>query len=91
MDETRKNRDFSKGPVWSPERNRWLIEIRYPDGSRLRRRLRREHEALRIWSAEQTKVENGTWHEQAPKTIAFETALKQYREYSSVQNRSHAS
>jgi integrase len=91
MDETRKNRDFSKGPVWSPERNRWLIEIRYPDGSRLRRRLRREREALRIWSAEQTRIENGTWHEQAPKTIAFEAALKQYREYSTVQNRSHAS
>ena len=91
MDETRKNRDFSKGPVWSPERNRWLIEIRYPDGSRLRRRLRRAREALRIWSAEQTKIENGTWHEQAPKTVAFETAVKQYREYSTVQNRSHAS
>ena len=83
--------DFSKGPVWNPERNRWLVEIRYPDGSRLRKRLRREREALRIWSAEQTKIENGTWHEQAPKTVTFETALKQYREYSRVQNRSHDS
>ena len=91
MDETRRNRDFSKGPVWNPERNRWLVEIRYPDGSRLRKRLRREREALRIWSAEQTKIENGTWHEQAPKTVTFETALKQYREYSTVQNRSHDS
>jgi integrase len=91
MDEARKNRDFSKGPVWNPERNRWLVEIRYPDGSRLRKRLRREREALRIWSAEQTKIENGTWHEQAPKTVTFATALKQYREYSTVQNRSHRS
>ena len=91
MDEPRKNRDFSKGPVWSPELNRWLVEIRYPDGSRMRKRLRREREASRIWSAEQTKIENGTWHEQAPKTVAFETALKQYREYSTVQNRSHDS
>jgi len=91
MDETRKNRDFSKGPVWSAELGRWLIEIRYPDGSRVRKRFRREREAVRSWSAEQTKIENGTWHEQAPKTIAFETALKQYREYSTVQNRSHAS
>ena len=91
MDEGRKNRDFSKGPVWNPERNRWVVEIRYPDGSRLRKRLRREREALRIWSAEQTKIENGTWHEQAPKTVTFETALKQYREYSRVQNRSHDS
>src|SRR4029434_8160498 len=68
-----------------------LIEIRYPDGSRVRKRFRREREAVRSWSAEQTKIENGTWHEQAPKTIAFETALKQYREYSTVQNRSHDS
>jgi len=55
MDETRKNRDFSQSPVWNPERNRWLIEIRYPDGSRVRKRFRREREALRIWSTEQTK------------------------------------
>ena len=67
------------------------IEIRYPDGSRVRKRFRRKREALRIWSAEQTKIENGTWHEQAPKTVAFETALKQYRQYSTVQNRSHVS
>ena len=91
MDEIRKNRDFLKGPVWNPERNRWLVEIRYPDGSRLRKRLRREREALLIWSAEQTKIENGTWHEQAPKTVTFATALKQYREYSIIQNRSHRS
>jgi len=57
----------------------------------VRKRFRREREAVRSWSAEQTKIENGTWHEQAPKTIAFETALKQYREYSTVQNRSHDS
>src|SRR4051794_4336624 len=50
MDEAaRTNRDFSKGPVWDPEKNRWLVEIRYPDGSRLRKRFRREREALRIW------------------------------------------
>ena len=39
MDEERKNRDFSKGPVWDPETSRWLVEIRYPDGSRFRKRL----------------------------------------------------
>ena len=77
--------------MWDLERNRWLVEIRYPDGSRLRKRFRREREALRLWSAEQTKIENGTWHEQAPKTVTFDTALKQYREYSTVQNRSHYS
>lgn len=91
MDAGRKNRDFLKGPVWNGERNRWLVEVRYPDGSRLRRRFRREREALRRWSSEQTKIENGTWHEQAPKTVTFATALKQYREYSTIQNRSHHS
>jgi hypothetical protein len=91
MDEPRRNRDFLKGPVWSPERNRWLVEIRYPDGSRLRKRFRREREALRFWSSEQTKIENGTWHEHAPKTVTLATALKQYREYSTIQNRSHRS
>jgi len=91
MDEPRRNRDFSKGPMWDPETNRWLVEIRYPDGSRLRKRFRREREALRLWSAEQAKIENGTWHEHAPKTVTFETALKHYREYSTVQNRSHHS
>jgi integrase len=90
MDE-RKNRDFSKGPVWDPERNRWLVEVRYPDGSRLRKRCRREREALRLWSAAQTRIDNGTWHEHAPKTITFGAALTQYREYSAIQNRSHRS
>jgi integrase len=91
MDEARKNRDFSKGPVWDQQKNRWLVEIRYPDGSRLRRRFRREREALRIWSAEQTKIETGTWHEQAPRIVSLETALELYRAYSKVQNRSHVS
>ena len=91
MDEPRKNRDFSKGPVWDPKKGRWLVEIRYPDGARFRKRFRREREALRLWSAEQAKIENGTWHERAPKIVALGTALEQYRLYSKVQNRSHAS
>src|SRR5215213_4167416 len=59
MDERRRNRDFLKGPVWSPERNRWLVEIRYPDGSRIRKRVRREREARRFWATEQGKIDNG--------------------------------
>ena len=77
--------------MWDPEKARWLVEVRYPDGSRLRKRFRREREALRLWSAEQTKIESGTWHEQAAKAISFEAALKHYREYSVVQNRWHSS
>jgi integrase len=64
------------------------------DGRRKRsasKRFRREREALRLWSSEQTKIENGTWHEHTPKTVTLATALKQYREYSTIQNRSHRS
>src|SRR5262245_25985192 len=89
MDEARRNRDFSKGQVWDPKTDRWLVEIRYPDGKRRRKRLRREGDALRLWSSEQAKIENGTWLEQAPRVVALGVALAQYREYSRVQNRSH--
>jgi hypothetical protein len=89
--ELRKNRDFSKGPVWNPEIGRWLVEVRYPNGSRLRKRYRRERAALRSWSAAQTSIENGTWDKSSAKNVLFETALKQYRDYSQVQNRSHDS
>ena len=87
----RRNRDYSKGPVWDEERNRWFVEIRYPDGSRFRKRLRREREAVRLWAAEHTKIENGTWDECAARNITVAEAMKQYREYSKVQHRSHDS
>jgi hypothetical protein len=64
------------------------------DGRRKRsasKRFHREREALRLWSSEQTKIENGTWHEHTPKTVTLATALRQYREYSAIQNRSHRS
>src|SRR5712691_3096228 len=44
----RRNRDYSKGPVWDAAKSRWLVEIRYPDGSRFRKRMRREREAIRL-------------------------------------------
>ena len=34
QDPDRKNRDFSKRPVWSPEKNRWLVEIPRPPKGR---------------------------------------------------------
>ena len=89
MDETRRNRDFSKGPIWVPERNRWFVEIRYPDGSRFRKRLRREREAVRLWASEQAKIEDGTWDERAARNITVSGAMDQYRTYSEVQHRSH--
>ena len=60
--------------MWDPRTNRWLVEIRYPDGARQRRRFRRERDALRLWSAEQTKIESGAWDAQAPKNVTFGTA-----------------
>jgi integrase len=87
----RRNRDYSEGPVWDEKRNRWFVEIRYPDGSRFRKRLRREREALRLWAAEHTKIENGTWDERAARNVTVAEAMRQYREYSKVQHRSHDS
>src|SRR5688572_29040356 len=87
--EERRNRDYSKGPVWSPANNRWLVEIRYPDGSRLRKRLRREREALRLWASENAKIENGTWDDRAAKNVTVATAFEQYREYAQVQHRAY--
>jgi integrase len=86
----RKNRDFSKGPVWDETTSRWLVETRYPDGSRVRKRLRREREARRAWAAEQTKIETGAWNQRAAKHVTLATALEEYRAYSKVQHRSHA-
>src|SRR4051812_40232478 len=76
MDTARKNRDFSKGPVWDEQASRWLVEIRYPDGSRLRKRFRREREAVRAWSGEQTRIENGTWNVRTPNAVTFGAALE---------------
>jgi integrase len=87
----RTNRDFSKGPVWNPAAARWLVEVRYPNGTRLRKRFRSERAALRCWSAAATSIENGTWDQSAAKNVILEKALTDYRAYSRVQNRSHES
>src|SRR5438128_576975 len=89
--DARRNRDYSKGPVWDATKSRWLVEIRYPDGSRFRKRMRREREALRLWAAEQAKIENGTWDERAARNVTVAAAFQQYRDYSKVQHRSHNS
>ena len=73
----RRNRDYSKGPVWDTTKSRWLVEIRYPDGSRFRKRMRREREALRLWAAESAKIENGTWDERAARNVTVAEAAKQ--------------
>ena len=75
--------------MWDAGKNRWLVEIRYPDGSRFRTRMRREREALRLWVAEQAKIENGTWDERAARNVSVSAAFEQYREYSKIQHRSY--
>jgi integrase len=85
----RKNRDYSTGPVWNPDTSRWLVEIRYPNGSRTRKRFRRERDAIRVWAAEQTKIESGAWDERAPRNLTLGIALEQYRDYAKVQHRAY--
>ncbi len=88
MDEQRRNRDFSKGPVWDPKTNRWLVEIRYPDGTRFRKRVRRQREAMRLWGSEEGRIDDGSWDARAPKNVTLGAALEAYRAYSKVQHRS---
>jgi integrase len=92
MDE-RRSRDFSKGPVWDELTNRWHVEIRYPDASRLRRRFRREREALRFWSAEETKIADGGWKSPAQKSpqLTFGAALDLYSAHAKLHVPSYAS
>jgi hypothetical protein len=91
MHDERRNRDYSKGLVWDERSNRRRVEIRYPDGSRVRKRLRREREALRLWATAHSQIENGTWDDRAARNVTVAEALRQYREYSKVQHRSHNS
>ncbi len=88
MDEERRNRDFLKGPVWDPKTNRWLVEIRNPDGARLRKRVRRQREAMRLWGSEEGRIDDGSWDARAPKNVTLGAALEAYRAYSKVQHRS---
>lgn len=80
MAEERQKRDFSKAPVWDRATTRWRVEIRHPDATHLRRRLRRERDAVRVWAAEQSKLEDGTWDERAARSLTVGEAIKQYRE-----------
>jgi hypothetical protein len=54
-----------------------LCLLTYPDGSRLRKSLRRERDAVRLWAAEQSKLEDGTWDERAARNVTVGDAMKQ--------------
>ena len=89
MKQERKYKDFSTGAVWVPNARRYHVEIRFPDGTRRRRRFRREREAQRWWASEIAKIEAGTWNESAPKNVTLGKAFDEYREFSRVHHRSH--
>ncbi|HYR88529.1 MAG TPA: site-specific integrase [Terriglobia bacterium] len=81
--------DYSKGPIWDEDMERYLVEIRFPDGNRLRKRFRKERLAQRWFSIQVTRIEDGTWNQAAPKNIELGKAFDEYREYSKVHHRSH--
>jgi len=86
--ETRTKRDFSKGPVWDEDLGRFCVEIRCPDGSRKRKRFRRERAAMRWWVAEIRKIDEGTWAAPAPKNVTLGDAFDKYRKHAQAHQRS---
>ena len=86
----RKNKDFSKGPVWEDELNRYLVDISYPDQTRKRKRFRSQKKAQAFWAREMTAIEEGTWKNNfVPKNVTLGQAFDQYREYCKAHNRSY--
>lgn len=86
---SRKNRDFTKGPVWDEKIGRFRVEINYPDGSRTRKRFRRHREARRFWAKAQAGIEDGAWEETRPKNVKLGAAMDDYRQYCKMQHRSY--
>ena len=77
--------DFTKGPLFEEGLKRWLVEVRYPNGRRVRKRFRRQREALRFWAGENVKIETGTWQPSALRNITFGQALDRYRAHAKVE------
>ncbi|MFZ0962058.1 MAG: site-specific integrase [Terriglobia bacterium] len=87
--ELRETRDFRKGPIYDESLQRYLVEVRYPDGRRVRKRFRRERSAMRWWASEQAKIEDGTWNEISPKAITVGRAFELYRTHAELHHRSY--
>lgn len=85
----RKNRDFSKGPVYNPTLQRWVVQVFYPNGKRLRKKFRREKLAHRFWAGELQRIEQGTWNEASAPRLTLGEALKRYRAFSRKHHRSY--
>jgi len=79
--------------VWHAESKRWLVEVRYPDLTRKRRRFRRQREAQIWWSEQQRAIESGTWDQlaraQVLKKLTFGELCDEYRTWAKVNLRSY--
>ena len=73
---------FLKRSGMDPERERYFVEVRFPDGSRKKKRFRRQREAQRWWSLQIAKIEEGTWNQLIPKNVTLAAAFDEYRKYS---------
>jgi len=86
----RKSKDFTAGPVWDDELNRYLVDITYPDLARRRKRFRNLKKAQAFWARETTAIQEGTWKNNfVPKNVTLGQAFDQYREYCKAHNRSY--
>jgi integrase len=90
MKQDRSNLDFLDGPVWIEELNRWVVQIFYPDGSRIRKRFRREKDAKVFWGAQQKSIQDGSWRQEVERKaeLTLDEAFEKYAAYSRVQHRS---
>ncbi len=90
MKQDRSNLDFLDGPVWIEELNRWVVQIFYPDGSRIRKRFRREKDARVFWGAQQKSIQDGSWRQEVERKaeLTLGEAFEKYSAYSRVQHRS---
>ena len=84
----RKNKDFAKGPAYNPSLARWVVQVFYPNGKRLRRKFRREKIAQRFWAGELQRIEDGSWTAQNVPKLTLGDALKRYRAFSRQHHRS---
>jgi integrase len=90
MKQDRSNLDYLDGPLWVEAVSRWVVQIFYPDGSRARKRFRREKDAKVFWGAQQKKIQDGSWREEMEKKgeLTLDEAFEKYSAYSQVQHRS---
>src|SRR5438094_5447328 len=90
MKQDRRNLDYLNGPVWAEALSRWIVQIFYPDGSRARKRFRREKDAKVFWGAQQKKIQDGSWRAEIEKKheLTLAQAFERYSMYSQVQHRS---